>query len=71
MDFGQVGFLKTPPKKFRRLNMATTKKNKLPKQLKQRNWVAVAAFQRSGAGKHKDKSTYTRKVKHKGKGHVY
>jgi len=51
--------------------MATTKKNKLPKRLKVRNWIAVAAFQRSGAGKHKDKSTYTRKLKHKGKGHVY
>ena len=70
MDFGQVGFVKNAAKKIRRLDMAT-KKNKLPKQLKQRNWVAVAAFQRSGAGKHKDKSTYTRKVKHKGKGHVY
>lgn len=43
------------------------KKNKLPKQLKTRNWIAVAAFQRSGAGEHKDKSTYTRKQKHKGK----
>tara|TARA_B100000131_G_scaffold160805_1_gene155650 strand:+ start:1035 stop:1181 length:147 start_codon:yes stop_codon:yes gene_type:complete len=30
-----------------------------------RNWIAVAAFQRSGAGKHKDKSKYTRKIKHK------
>ena len=41
-----------------------------PKQSKHkpvRNWIAVAAFQRSGAGKHKDKSKYTRKVKHKGK----
>tara|TARA_B100000945_G_scaffold285377_1_gene255605 strand:+ start:139 stop:297 length:159 start_codon:yes stop_codon:yes gene_type:complete len=46
-------------------------KQKLPKQLKQRNWIAVAAFQRSGAGKHKDKTRYTRKLKHKGKGHVY
>ena len=48
-----------------------TKKNKLPKQLKQRNWIAVAAFQRSGAGKHKDKARYTRKLKHKGKEDVY
>ena len=41
-------------------------KKKLPNQLKVRNWIAVAAFQRSGAGKHKDKSKYSRKVKHKG-----
>lgn len=34
---------------------------------KPRNWLAVAAHFRSGAGKHKDKSRYTRKVKHKGK----
>jgi len=40
------------------------KKIKAPKQ---RNWIAVAAFQRSGGGKHKDKSKYTRKDKHKGK----
>ena len=32
---------------------------------KKRNWLAVHAHQRSGAGKHKDKSKYTRKVKHK------
>ena len=48
--------------------MATKAKNKMPKT---RNWVAVAAFQRSGAGKHKDKSKYNRKVKHKGKANVY
>ena len=39
------------------------KKTKLPKA---RNWLAVRAFQRSGAGKHKSKKTYTRKTKHKG-----
>ena len=32
---------------------------------KPRNWIAVHAFQRSGAGKHKDKSKYTRKAKHR------
>ena len=32
---------------------------------KPRNWIAVAAHLRSGAGKHKDKSKYSRKVKHK------
>ena len=36
------------------------------KPRKARNWVAVHAFLRSGAGKHKDKSKYSRKVKHKG-----
>jgi hypothetical protein len=70
MDFGQAGRLKNAAKKIRELDMATTKK-KIPKQLKVRNWLAVAAFQRSGAGKHKDKSTYTRKVKHRGKKDVY
>lgn len=39
------------------------KKIKAPKV---RNWIAVHAFQRSGAGKHKDKSKYNRKLKHKG-----
>jgi len=34
---------------------------------KPRNWLAVRAHLRSGAGKHKDKSKYSRKVKHKGK----
>jgi hypothetical protein len=37
-------------------------KNENPKP---RNWLAVRAFQRSGAGKHKNKSKYSRKVKHK------
>jgi hypothetical protein len=36
-------------------------KTKTPKA---RNWLAVRAFQRSGAGKHRDKSKYSRKVKH-------
>jgi len=71
MDFGQVGKVKNAAKKIRELIMATTAKKKIPKQLKVRNWLAVAAFQRSGAGKHKDKSTYTRKVKHRGKKDVY
>ncbi len=39
------------------------KKTKVPKQ---RNWLAVHAFLRSGAGGHKDKVRYTRKNKHKG-----
>ena len=44
--------------------MKKKKKNKAPKQ---RNWLAVYAFQRSGAGGHKDKSKYSRKTKHKGR----
>jgi len=44
-----------------------SKKIKTPKA---RNWVAVYAFLRSGAGKHKDKSRYSRKVKHKGASHA-
>ena len=28
----------------------------MPRTLKRRNWTAVAAFQRSGAGKHKNKA---------------
>ena len=39
----------------------------MPKKIKARNWLAVRAKLRSGAGKHKDKSKYTRKTKHKGK----
>ncbi len=31
-----------------------------------RNWLAVRAHLRGGAGGHKDKSKYNRKVKHKG-----
>jgi hypothetical protein len=38
---------------------------KAKKRVKVRNWLAVQAFQRSGSGKHKDKSKYTRKQKHK------
>ncbi len=41
------------------------KKDKKQLTAKPRNWIAVHAFQRSGAGKHKDKSKYTRKSKHK------
>ena len=44
-----------------------SKKIKAPKP---RNWVTVHAFLRSGAGKHKDKSRYSRKVKHKGADHA-
>ena len=40
-----------------------SKRKKVPKA---RNWLAVRAYLRSGAGKHKDKSKYSRKVKHKG-----
>tara|TARA_B100000941_G_C28031919_1_gene315393 strand:- start:261 stop:404 length:144 start_codon:yes stop_codon:yes gene_type:complete len=40
------------------------------KARKTRNWMAVHAFLRSGAGKHKDKSKYSRKVKHKGANHA-
>ena len=35
--------------------------------MKTRNWLAVHAFQRTGSGKHKDKSKYSRKQKHKKK----
>lgn len=34
--------------------------------VKGRNWIAVAAHFKSGAGSHKDKSKYSRKTKHKG-----
>ena len=47
------------------------KKKKDIKAPKERNWIAVHAFQRSGAGKHKSKKTYTRKAKHKGAKHEY
>ena len=39
----------------------------MSKKVKARNWLAVRAHLRSGAGKHKDKSKYSRKLKHKGK----
>jgi len=42
------------------------KKQKKQTPSKPRNWLAVHAFQRSGAGKHKSKKIYTRKNKHKG-----
>lgn len=45
------------------------KKNKKIEMPKSRNWLAVHAFQRSGAGEHKYKKAYTRKIKHKGKGY--
>ena len=41
------------------------RENKKKAKPKTRNWGAVRAFLRSGAGKHKDKSKYTRKSKHK------
>ena len=44
-----------------------TKDSSTQKKLNTRNWLAVHAFQRSGAGKHKDKSKYSRKTKHKGR----
>jgi hypothetical protein len=39
----------------------------MAKKAKTRNWLAVRAHLRSGAGKHKDKTKYSRKTKHKGK----
>ena len=45
--------------------MSQKSQNKKTYKLKTRNWVAVHAFLRPGAGKHKDKSKYTRKSKHK------
>ena len=53
---------------FQRLMMSQKSQNKKAvRKPKARNWVAVHAFLRSGAGKHKDKSKYTRKSKHKGR----
>ena len=43
------------------------KASKKKQSAKPRNWLAVHAFQRSGAGKHKSKKIYTRKSKHKSK----
>ena len=40
-----------------------TKKNQ--QQKKERNWIAVAAHFRTGAGVHKTKKRYSRKAKHK------
>ena len=45
--------------------MPQKSQSKKVRKPKARNWVAVHAFLRSGAGKHKDKSKYTRKSKHK------
>jgi len=45
--------------------MLPKSQNKKKVKPKARNWFAVHAFLRSGAGKHKDKSKYTRKSKHK------
>jgi len=44
----------------------------MSKKAKIRNWIAVAAFQRSGAGKHHNRKRdvakgYSRKAKHKNK----
>ena len=44
------------------MSKKSKKKTATPKP---RNWIAVHAFQRSGAGKHKDKSKYSRKAKHR------
>tara|TARA_B100000282_G_scaffold203850_1_gene149503 strand:+ start:329 stop:475 length:147 start_codon:yes stop_codon:yes gene_type:complete len=44
-----------------------SKKNKKQQVPKQRNWVAVAAHFKTGAGSHGSKKSYTRKVKHKGR----
>ena len=41
-----------------------SKKTETPKQ---RNWVAVAAHFKTGAGNHGSKKTYSRKRKHKGR----
>ena len=47
--------------------MPKSKKNSSKAQTRRaRNWLAVLAHLRGGAGKHKDKSKYTRKAKHKG-----
>ena len=40
-------------------------KKKTDQAPKTRNWLAVRAHLRGGAGKHKDKSKYSRKTKHK------
>ena len=46
--------------------MPKKKTNKKAKTPKIRNWTAVSAFLRGGAGAHSPKK-YVRKVKHKGK----
>ena len=42
-----------------------SKKQKTAKTLKKRNWIAVVAHFKTGAGSHGSKKTYSRKVKHK------
>ncbi len=42
-----------------------SKKNKNLEAPKQRNWIAVAAHFKTGAGSHTSKKMYTRKKKHK------
>jgi len=37
------------------------------KKVKTRNWIAVAVHFKTGAGLHKSKKKYTRKIKHKEK----
>ena len=46
--------------------MTDSKKKKVATP-RERNWLAVHAFQRSGAGKHTSKKDYSRKKKHKNK----
>jgi len=49
------------------VEMKKKSKKKIKKEKpKQRNWLAVHAFQRSGAGPHEPKK-YSRKTKHKNK----
>lgn len=47
-------------------NIMAKKKNK-KRTIKKRNWIAVAAHFRVGAGAHKNKRKYIRKIKHKSK----
>ncbi len=44
--------------------MKNNKKQEVPKQ---RNWYAVAAHFKTGAGSHGSKKSYSRKRKHKGR----
>lgn len=50
--------------KTKNQKLASTKGTSTPKT---RNWIAVAAHFKSGAGSHKSKKTYSRKTKHKGR----
>tara|TARA_B100000287_G_scaffold239409_1_gene225113 strand:- start:1082 stop:1237 length:156 start_codon:yes stop_codon:yes gene_type:complete len=47
--------------------MSKRKNKSIKKVIKQRNWIAVHAFQRSGSGAHNSKKKYSRKEKHKNK----